>query len=146
MPPLPPSAALPAPAAPASSAERLRGRLMAKALGELLDRVRGSRHVLMHLAALERGLLADGVAAIDRVPPQGLAKICSQLGSLPLDEDDPVLHDLLDRVSATLDAQRADRHDQPFDIERTVVINEISHSTFMAASRDDAPTVREPRL
>ena len=51
-------------------ADRLRGRLMAASLGSLLDRVRGSREVLPHLAALELGLLAEGMAAFNDVQPQ----------------------------------------------------------------------------
>ena len=50
----------PAPPIASADADRLRGRLMAHALGRLLDRVRGAREVLPHLAALERGLF-DGV-------------------------------------------------------------------------------------
>ena len=62
-------------------------------------------------------------------------------------DEDPALHDLLDRVAHALDLRLAERHDDlPFDIERTVVIQEISHSMFRAAEHEHAPTVREARL
>ena len=144
-----------------TSGERLRGRLMAQALGRLLDQVRGAREVLPHLSALERALLDGGPGVIDRVPPQGLAKMCSQLSSLPLPAEDPPLHDLLTRLMDALEARgqlsapalRAQapppapprrllmpRDDLPFDIEQTVVINEVSHSDFMRVV--DGPTHR----
>lgn len=128
-----------------ASADRVRGRLMAGSLGALLDRVRGSREVLRHLAALERALAEVGVAAVHKASEQGLAKICAQLGSLPLPADDPPLHDLLDRVEATLEARRVARTGHAFDSERTVVIQEISHSDFMAVAGADAMALRDSR-
>ena len=44
--------------------------------------------MLPHLAALELGLLAEGMAAFNDVQPHWLRRIASQLGSLPLPEDD----------------------------------------------------------
>lgn len=135
-------------AAPAPSAEALRCRLMAAALGRMLDRVKGSRDVLLHLAALERSLVRQGLPAVEAASERVLARVCAQLGSLPQVDEDPALHDLLDRVTHALNARRAERlDDQPFDIERTIVIEEISHSAYMAAEREQhAPTVSEPRL
>ena len=130
----------PPPRAAEAPADRLRGRLMAASLGRLLDRVRGSREVLPHLAALERGLLAEGLAALDKVQPHWLRRIASQLGSLPLPDDDEPLQDLLHRVMDSLEARRAEVSNQPFDIEKTVVIEEMSHTDFMAIARADAPT------
>ena len=127
------------PPSPASQ-DRLRGRLMAEALGRLLDRVRGSREVLPHLAALERGLLADGLPALSGASTPVLGRIASQLASLPLPEDDKPLQDLLHRVMDSLEARRAEVSNQPFDIEKTVVIEEMSHTDFMAIARPDAPT------
>ena len=123
-----------------SPAEQLRGRLMAASLGRLLDRVRGSREVLPHLAALERGLLTDGMAAFDKVQPHWLRRIASQLGSLPLPEDDAPLQELLHRVMDMLESERSALDNVPFDMERTVVIEEMSHTDFMAVTRADAPT------
>lgn len=128
-------------------ADHLRSRLMAAALGHMLDRVKGSREVLLHLAALEKALARHGLQAVDTASARALARICAQLGSLPHADEDPALHDLLDTVNKALERRRAERHDSlPFDIERTVVIEEVSHSTYMAAERDHAPTVREPRI
>lgn len=151
--PIPPASA---PAAAPDNGDRLRGRLMGQALGTLLDRVRGAREVLPHLAALERGLQDGGTGVIDRVPRQGLAKLCSQLSSLPLPDDDPALHDLLTRLMDALERGKPppaavdsrprpplpDRDDRPFDMERTVVIEEVSHSDFMKVARGEAPTQR----
>jgi len=126
------------------AAERLRGRLMAKALQAVLDRVRGARDVLPHLAALENGLLQHGVEAIRRIPPHWLPKICSQLSSLPLPDQDAALQDLLDRLMATLrDNQRPATVSGDFDPERTVVIREISHSDFMAVANEQATTIHD---
>ena len=133
--PLPPSRA-----AYESPADRLRSRLMAASLGSLLDRVRGSREVLPHLAALERGLLAEGMAAFNKVQPHWLRRIASQLGSLPLPEDDEPLQDLLHRVMDMLESERSALDNVPFDMERTVVIEEMSHTDFMAVTRADLPT------
>jgi hypothetical protein len=113
---------------------------MAASLGRLLDRVRGSREVLPHLAALERGLLSDGMAAFGKVQPHWLRRIASQLGSLPLPEDDEPLQELLHRVMDMLESERSALDNVPFDMERTVVIEEMSHTDFMAVTRADAPT------
>jgi hypothetical protein len=147
---------MPASAAPSSSGlsaadnvARLKGRLMALSLGQLLDQARGARDVLPHLAALERSLLEAGIAAIDQVPGQWLHRICTQLSSLPLPEHDPPLHDLLERLMQRLQAL----HEPPartrldeFDPERTVVVREITHSEFMAEENAQATTQPMPRL
>lgn len=128
------------------AADRVRARLMAVALGRLLDRVRGSREVLLHLAALERGLADRGLDAIASASERTLTRICAQLGSLPLGPDTPELHDLLDLVEAGMRRQQTAAADDVVDIERTIVVSEISHSTFMAAQGDEVPTVAEARL
>ena len=114
---------------------------MAQSLGRLLDRAPGAREVLPHLAALERGLLDRGAGAVAQVPPHWLQRICSQLSSLPMPEQDPPLHDLMQRLLGALVQQRnnADR-DAGTDAERTVVIREVSHSEFMAAEAEQATT------
>ena len=120
---------------------------MAQSLGLLLDRATGSREVLPHLAALERGLLESGAGAIVMVPPHWLQRICSQLSSLPLPEQDPPLHDLMQRLLNALAQQRDDAlWDAGTDAERTVVIREISHSEFMAAEAEQATTQAMPDL
>ena len=119
---------------------------MAKSLGQLLDQARGAREVLPHLAALERSLLERGACAVDQVPPHWLGRICSQLSSLPLPEQDPPLHDLLGRLMTRLEAQRDDWELRDgFDPERTVVIREISHTEFLAEEQAQADTQVMPR-
>ncbi len=140
-----------------SDHDAVRGRLMALSLAALLDKAAGAREVLPHLAALERGLMGRGAEAIAQVPAQWLARIVSQLASLPLPEQDPPLHDLLQRLMARLHAQDpnrdaavggvvADANEPESDHERTLVIREISHSEFVAAQNELLPTVFEPRL
>ena len=131
----------------ADSVARLKGRLMAQSLGQLLDQARGAREVLQHLAALERALLEVGAAAIDDVPANWLHRICTQLSNLPLPEQDPPLHDLLHRLMGRLQSQQERLNvREPFDPERTVVIREISHSEFMAEENAQATTQPMPRL
>jgi hypothetical protein len=135
----------PTPARRDDAARRVQGRLMAQSLGLLLDRVRGAREVLPHLGALERGLLQHGVDAVSRIPPHWLQKICSQLSSLPIPEQDPPLHDLLDRLLGAMQGEHGPQHlEGEFDPERTVVIREVSHSDFMAAAAEQATTLHGP--
>lgn len=142
MPPTTPSAS----PALANGADRLRGRLMAQSLSKLLDRVRGAREVLPHLAALERGLMDKGTPALAGIPRHWLSKICSQLASLPLPGDDPPLHDLLGRLMDALENHRSEGADAPFNMERTVIIEEVSHSDFMDAARGVATTIFDGAL
>ncbi|MBX3600098.1 MAG: hypothetical protein KF863_05710 [Rubrivivax sp.] len=117
--------------------DRVRGRLMQQSLAALLDRVRGARDVLPHLAALEQALGERGTAAIAGIAPQHLTRICTQLSSLPLPEGDQPLQDLQERLLNALEASRRPRGEPAFDPERTVVIREISHSEFMAAAAEE---------
>lgn len=139
----------PAPSdASVSPADRLRGRLMAQALGRLLDQARGARDVLPHLAALERSLLSKGVTAIDLVPPHWLGRICSQLASLPMSDDDLPLHDLLSRLNLKLRGGVAEEdpwdNALDFDPERTMVVREVSHTAFDEAQAEQAITIVSP--
>lgn len=133
------------------SLDLVEGRQLAKSLGMLLDKAPGSREVLPHLAALERGLLEFGIVAIDRVPERWLARICSQLSILPFPEQDPSLHELLRVLMTRVKAQTAEESDwikaldSKFDPEKTVVIREISHTEFDAASDENRTTVRMPK-
>lgn len=132
----------PPPPARAEPASVARGRLMAASLGALLDRVRGARDVLPHLAALEHGLRQRGTDAIGRIQPHWLPKICTQLSSLPIPEKDPPLHDLLELLLAAMRGEEEPAHSfGSFDPERTVVIREVSHSDFMAAAAEQATTL-----
>ena len=85
--------------APATrDADLARGRLMQAALKDLLNRVRGARDVLPHLAALETALGRQGVAAIGGIAPLWLSKMYSQLSSLPIAANEPLLLDLRQRL------------------------------------------------
>lgn len=120
---------------------------MAQSLGLLLDRAPGAREVLPHLAALERGLRERGAGAVAQVPPHWLQRICSQLSSLPMPDQDPPLQDLMQRLLKAVAQQRdGDDGDAGSDAERTVVIREISHSEFLAAEAEQATTQAMPDL
>ncbi len=148
-----------APPIASTDTDRLRGRVMSHALGRLLDRVRGAREVLPHLAALERGLFDGGLAVIDSASRPVLAKLCAQLGSLPVADDDTALHELLTRLMDAMEGKAQapvkprpqarpvlpDRDDRPFDIEATVVIEEVSHSDFIKIALGDPPKQRDER-
>lgn len=144
--PAEPQAAFPAVTSAATGADRLRGRLMAQSLAKLLDRVRGAREVLPHLAALERGLIERGTQALTGIPGHWLAKICSQLASLPLPSEDPPLHDLLGRLMDALEMHRSEGDNSPFNMERTVIIEELSHTDFMDVARGVATTIFDDAL
>ena len=120
---------------------------MAQSLGVLLDCAPGAREVLPQLAALERDLLERGAGAIVQVPPHWLQRICSQLSSLPIPEQDPPLHDLMQRLlrALALAHQRGNGDgDAGTHTERTVVMREVSHSEFMAAEAEQATTLAMP--
>jgi hypothetical protein len=126
--------------ATAHGADLVRGRLMKASLAALLDRVRGSREALPLLAALETALGTHGAGAIEATPERWRSRMCAQLSSLPLPEDDAPLLDLQQRLLASL-APRPPAAplahplaDPLFDPERTVVVREISHSEFMNLS------------
>jgi len=120
---------------------------MADSLGRLLDRAPGAREVLPHLAALERALLKQGCRAIAQIPGHWLARICSQLSSLPMPEDDDGLHDLLRRLTETLRSEDESLWGPgaAFNPERTMVIREITHSQFEEAQAEQATTRAMPR-
>jgi hypothetical protein len=75
------------------------------------------------------------VAAVTGIPGHWLAKICGQLSSLPLPAEDPPLHDLLGRLMDALESQCSEGANKPFNMESTVIIEEVSHSDFMAVAR-----------
>jgi hypothetical protein len=131
------------PAAVPSDADMARGRLMQGALKTLLNRVRGARDVLPHLAALEVALGRHGVAAVSGLAPQWVPKMYSQLSSLPISANEPLLLDLQQRLFEALPARPAPvaaaspRSAPPreylsdFDSGNGMVVGEASHTDFM---------------
>lgn len=125
-------------AAKAKAANRIRGQLMHMALRDLLNQVRGARDALPHLAALEKALGQKGVAAVSDVAPQWLAKMASQLSTLPIRPDDRELNDLLRRLFSALETRKEPRIESPrflsdFHTDDRIEVNEVSHSVFTAA-------------
>ncbi len=122
------------------------------ALRDLLDRVRGARDALPHLAALEHSLGTKGFSAVDSVPAHWLAKITSQLSSLPIRDDDRELQDLLTRLCNALQIHRdpppaleSPRYLSDFHSDDRLEVNEISHSAFAAAYGPTVPSGDAPK-
>jgi hypothetical protein len=117
-----------------------RAKVMARSLEALLDRVKGAREVLPHLSALESALRERGLASLEMASVPVLSKICTQLATLPVADDDAPLQDLQTRL---LDAM--DRRTRPHNLMSTmgndqVIVAEISHSAFMAAANGEDKT------
>jgi hypothetical protein len=152
-----PSTAETSPSTPpaATAVDRARARVMAMSLKVLLDRVRGSREALPHLAALETVLPAQGLGPLDTMSVTTLSRICTQLASLPVGESDAPLQDLQNRLLAAV----ARRNPAPAPgagvtggnlrslaatgdgSDAAVVVSEITHSAFMAALQERQSTV-----
>jgi len=133
--------------AKAKAASRIRGQLMQMALRDLLNQVRGARDALPHLAALERALGQKGISAIAEVPLQWLPRITTQLGSLPIREDDRELNELLRRLTNALQVHQEPRADSArflsdFNTDDRLVVNEVSHSVFTAVLDAEAASPR----
>jgi hypothetical protein len=128
----------PVPTEPADP-NRKAGRTMALALRLLLNQVPGAREVLPHLAALERGLAAEGVKVLDIVPLASLKKMGAQLASLPVAADDLPLRALQVQLLKALDGRQTPVHRAPLrstflDADKLEVV-EISASAWAAASQ-----------
>ena len=146
-----PAAATAGPTARDRIDDRVRGQLMQMALRDLLDKVRGSRDALPHLAALEKALGQRGANAVTEVPPQWLARITSQLSSLPIRDNDRELQELLNRLCCALQGKReapppfeSPRYLADFQAEGRIEVNEISHSAFAAAVHLERPPAPAP--
>jgi len=140
--------------------DQARAHVMAHSLSRLLDRVRGSREVLPHLAALETALLQRGLAVLDNASVTVLRRISTQLASLPVADDDAPLQDLQLRLLGALErrvesapvaappsgpstvhgpfvssvASRPGFGDAVIGQDK-VEVRELSHSAFMAAQQ-----------
>lgn len=141
---MPSKSAPPAPTEPADP-DRKAGRTMALALRLLLNQVPGAREVLPYLAALERGLAAEGVRVLDQVPLPSLKKMGAQLASLPVKADDLPLRALQVQLLKALARREASAASAPvmstfLDGDKLEVV-EISASAWAAASQiaEDGP-------
>ncbi len=130
---MPPTSELP----PADPAERKAGRAMAFSLKCLLDQVPGAREVLPHLAALERGLAAEGPRVLDQVSLPSLKKMGAQLASLPVRPQDLPLRALQVQLLQAIERRSAPPPSylpSSLDGDRVEVV-EISASEWAAASQ-----------
>lgn len=143
-------------------ADAARAQAMAGSLSRLLDRVRGSREVLPHLAALESALLQHGLAVLGNASMPVLARISTQLASLPVADDDTLLQDLQGRLLDAMERRSQPRNPTaPAPVPATVhgafvtqtamrpgfgdsvigqdkvEVREVSHSAFMAAQQGE---------
>jgi hypothetical protein len=114
---------------------------MLKALRAVLDRHEAARSVLAHLHVVEQALEHRGVAALEDVPADVLARALSQLEMLVSDWTEPGIAALRAQVKAAM--AKPGRFDAPrrgaqakkstdFDNSR-LQVNEASVSTFMEA-------------
>jgi hypothetical protein len=108
-------------------------RAMRQALGALLDQVTGARDVLAHLAALERILKTYGLASLDRMPLPVLGRICAQLASLPVREDDRPLQALRALLASALEGR------SPLHAASTAAL-------VSARAAEEAPVIGEATL
>jgi hypothetical protein len=136
----------PVPESPVEPSDRKAGRAMAFSLKCLLDQVPGAREVLPHLAALERGLAAQGPRVLDQMPLPALKKMGAQLASLPVAERDLPLRALQVQLLQTLERRTAPPPPSPNFLPTDlgpgkVEVSEVSESDWAAASQlfEDGP-------
>jgi hypothetical protein len=134
------------PESPVEPSDRKAGRAMAFSLKCLLDRVPGAREVLAHLAALERGLAADGPDVLDQVPLPALKKMGAQLASLPVRPQDLPLRALQVRLLHSIERRSAPPPPPPSFLPSDldpgkVEVSEVSESDWAEASQlfEDSP-------
>jgi hypothetical protein len=126
---------------------------MRASLKAMLDKARGAREVLPHLAALETALGLEGLAAIDGASTPVLQKMYSQLSSLPITPDDQPLQELLARLMVALEDRALEARAcaprvqaQPtFGSDSKLMVSEGTHSDFMAAFGDPDADPAQPR-
>lgn len=122
---------------------RADGSHMSKALKAVLDRHEASRSVLAHLNVVEQALDHRGVAALEDVPADVLARALSQLEMLVSDWSEVGIAALRAQLKAAmakpgrLDVPRGAapaKKSKPMDFDNSrLQVNEASVSTFMEA-------------
>jgi hypothetical protein len=111
-------------------------------LTELLDRSRGSRHVMPHLANLESGLKKHGLAAFDAVPERVLARASQQLEEVLTEPVGAGLADLRSRIVVAqtkldrIEAAAKNAGPSSFLTDSRLTVSEGSVSDFMRAVAD----------
>jgi hypothetical protein len=114
---------------------------MLKALKVVLDRHEATRSVLAHLNVVEQALEHRGVAALEDVPADVLARALAQLEMLVADWTEPGIAALRAQIKAAMakpgrfDApRRGTQAKKPTDFDNSrLQVNEASVSTFMEA-------------
>jgi hypothetical protein len=152
------------PAAPKARPERratphdLQSMLVSTDLKALLDRARGSRPVLKHLAMLEIRLRLEGPAVIDELPLETLRKVVEQLESVlpyPVPQGVATLRARLDVAVLAREREHQARIAAPptmpaglapstFLSEDKLLVSEASLTDFDREVRSWAPTAPTP--
>lgn len=115
---------------------------MRSELTELLDRSRGSRQVMPHLASLEHGLKTRGLAAFESVPERVLARASQQLEEVLTEPVGTGLADLRSRIVVAQtkleksEAAAKNAGPSSFLTDSRLTVSEGSVSDFMRAMAD----------
>lgn len=138
-----------------TTAADLQCMLMSTDLRSLLDRARGSRRVLKHLAMLEIRLRLEGAGVIDTLPWSTLKKVVSQLESVlpyPIPQGVAALRARLDvallarerehrQKTAPVPTRPGSLAPSTFLHEQKLVVEEVSLSDFDREVRSWATTL-----
>lgn len=141
---MPPPSPPPPRSEPPPAAADARSQAMARSLGAILDRVPGSRDVLPLMAALERSLLTLGIAAVESASTTSLARVATQLATLPVADDDKPMKALQQALLTVMNA-RSHANGSPQGFLSSFVsadkleVSEASHSDFMQATQTFGP-------
>jgi hypothetical protein len=113
-----------------------RGRVMQGSLTALLDRAKGARKVLPHLAALETSLGKKGLDVVHGLSHPVLAKIYGQLSSLPVAPSDKPLQELMSHLLHAIERLRpAPQYLSDFMTEEKLSVGEATLADFDVALR-----------
>ena len=117
----------------AASADTQRAHAISSALKAMLDPVPGARKVLTHLAALELDLRRHGTMVLGKISTPLVVKIGQELATLPADNQNAPLQDLMGMLLAELDARAGPRRQylSTFGSQGKLEVSEGSHTDFM---------------
>jgi hypothetical protein len=109
---------------------------MQASLTALLNRAKGARKVLPHLAALESSLGKKGLDVVDGISHPVLVKIHDQLSNLPLDPGDLPLQELLSHLMHALERLKPEQqYLSDFITDEKLSVGEATLADFDAALR-----------